>query len=152
MGEYFVSFGIWGYFALVLSILGGINTYSNITDNPIPVFSIIPTWGWLTLLILGLMFTPFFAFHKIRTKLDNYENTQPNIVFDQCRETPLFRIVQPLAEKQPIYHVVEAWFKNSPIIPLESSIAKQVTATIEFWENKDNPKQILQILPEQDRP
>lgn len=145
LGEYFSSFGIWGYVVLVLTILSIINAYSNITGNPIPIFTIVPTWGWLTLLVLVLVIAPFFAFHKIKTKLDNYENMQPNIVFDQFRETPLFRIVQPYAKGEPIYHVIQVWFKNLPITPMESSIAKQVTATIEFWENGDNPKQVLRI-------
>ena len=137
--EYFKSFGVWGYLTLVLTILSGINTYSNITDNPISTFTIVPTWGWLTILIMGLVIAPFFAFHKLRNRLDEYESTQPNVVFDQCRESPLFQ------KGQPIFHITQAWFKNSPTRRADSSVARQVTATIEFRETGDTPQQVLRI-------
>jgi len=142
LGEYFISFGIWGYLALLLSILSGINAYSNITGNPISIFALVPTWGWLTLLILGLLVTPFFAFHKIRTQLDSYENVQPNIVFEEVHESPLYHHEKGIVI--PMYHVLQVWFKNKPVNPQEKSIAQRVTADIQFL-SEDASKPLFRV-------
>lgn len=129
--EYLKSFGVGGYITLVITVYGGINIFSDVTGSPIPPLTVIPTWVWLIVLIVGLLITPFFAFNRIASTMDRFQNTQANVIPSDsfgCRESPLFQ------EGKPIFHIVQAWFKNAPVTRQDSSIAKQVTATIEFWQ------------------
>lgn len=59
------------------NIFTAIGAYSAITGSP---FFNVPAWIWLTLLILGLIIAPFLAYHKIRTKLNDYEEAKPSII------------------------------------------------------------------------
>ena len=138
LGEYFISFGICGYLVLLLSILSGINTYSNITGNPIPIFSIVPTWGWLTLLILGLVIIPFLAFHKIKTKLDNYENAKPNMAIygsPYVDSRKIFSVIKVEGRHNVIGepYFVHAKFCNNPEIRTGKATANNVVAEISFF-------------------
>jgi len=149
LGEYFISFGIWGYLAVLLSILSILNAYSNITGNPISVFSIVPTWGWLTLLILGLVITPFLAFHKIKTKLDRYENAKPNM---EMYGSPYVdsRTILSGTEIEGKYNVLgtpdfaHVKFCNNPQIRLTQveTTAKNVVAEISYFDNES--KELLE--------
>lgn len=135
--EYLKSFG-WGYLTLLLSIISAINAYFNITGNPISIFTIVPTWGWLTLLILGLLVTPFFSFYKVKTKLGSYENAKPNVILDQTRGALLYidhtNINGMVVRKEACYYIVQAWFVNLPIQRSSQAIADSITATIEFYD------------------
>ncbi len=136
MGEYFISFRIWGYLALVLSILSAINTYSNITGNPIAIFQVIPTWGWLTLLILGLVITPFFAFHKIRERLDRLENKRPcmRFVSSENVKTPLWGNVREIRMVIGEPRFTHAIFANDPKSSIKGSTAERVVAHLDFYD------------------
>ena len=75
------------------------------------------------------------AHDQLAKQLDEIKSAQPQIEYDQSRESPLFH------EDQPIYHIIQVWFKNSPTIPSEQSVAKQVSATIEFMnDDRINPR------------
>ncbi|HEV8440780.1 MAG TPA: hypothetical protein VGT40_22055 [Methylomirabilota bacterium] len=49
---------------------------------------------------------------------------------DQVRQAPLFD------GARPIYEITQIWFTNQPAAPGESSTAKDVTATLEFFDPK----------------
>ena len=76
MRKYLTSLGVWGWLVYGVNIFSMVNLGFNLTGNPI---FIIPTWGWLVFLIIGLVVAPFFAFHKIQTKLDRIESARPNM-------------------------------------------------------------------------
>jgi hypothetical protein len=81
----------------------------------------------------------------IRSRLKLIEESQPNIVFHSVRDAQLFRdsnISQ--GKKRPIYRVLQVWFKNSPAISNEQSMAKSVTSIIEF-KNKARSSSIVKV-------
>jgi uncharacterized Tic20 family protein len=68
---YIKYLGILGWILMGLDLftaLGAFEFYSKI-----PVLQSFPIWGWLLLLIIGLLFAPFFAFHKLRKEKDVIE-------------------------------------------------------------------------------
>jgi len=99
------------------------------------IFQMTMIWGYqIPLNILsGVGFVLFVGFmgwtlFDYRNRIKTLENAQPNIVFDEIHEAPLFR------NNKPIYHILQVWFKNKPISPLEQSIAGKVTAIVDFWD------------------
>jgi len=67
--EYITSLGRWVWVVLVDFILAGVGAYLDIS-NAAP----IPTWVWLTLLLIGLIVAPFVAFHKLRLQRDELKS------------------------------------------------------------------------------
>lgn len=130
IGKYLTSLGVWGWLVHGVNIFFMVNLGFNLTDNPIFV---IPTWGWLIFLIAGLIIAPFFAFHKIQTKLSGIENARPNIVIlgTENVQTPIrnLRTYEILGE--PYFtHVL---FANDPLTPLQAVDATNVAGHIDIY-------------------
>ena len=53
----------------------------------------------------------------------------PAIQIDQIRQSPLFE-----GTGQPIYWITQIWFTNQPAKPKESSVAKEVTTRLDFFD------------------
>lgn len=102
---------------------------------------IIPPAGLYALGFIAFAGFMGWALHDARNRVKAFEDASPNIVYSQPYEIPLYK----KRTNQLIFHVLEVWFKNSPIVPAESSIAKGVTASINFYEYSDSPKRILRI-------
>ena len=75
----------------------------------------------------------------LQTELDNLKSIQPQITYDQSRRAALYN-----SDGQAIYHIVQAWFKNSPVTYSQQSVARQVSPTLEFWD-KDAQHQYFSI-------
>lgn len=94
-------------------------------------------WKWFTL-VAFLFFLGFVAWWigGLESDKRQKENSKPNLVFTESREYPLFVI----NTGQPIYHGLQIWFKNKPRIPTDDSVAKDVTATIAFYDRNTKKK------------
>ncbi len=88
MGKTFVLYikylGILGYISICLDIFTGLGAFELYTKTPI--LQDFPIWGWLIFLIIGLLFTTFYAFHKLRKnrdviidELEKIKNQRPEI-------------------------------------------------------------------------
>jgi hypothetical protein len=76
--------GIWGWILIGLDLFTALGAFEFYTK--IPVLKNLPTWGWLIILVIGLLIAPFFAFHKLRLKseeikleLEKQKNQRPKI-------------------------------------------------------------------------
>ncbi len=124
---------------MLLNFYSAANVYYNITGNPFtPLF---PTWGWITLLIVGLIIAPFFAFHKVYTKLDDILSATPNMNIAS----------PPYVDTRPIYsrikiegqysligtpYFAHVNFCNEPKVYAVEAAAKDTYAEISFYTNK----------------
>jgi hypothetical protein len=130
----------WGWseaFTIIFGVISGLLAVYNLR-LPSPLFEledwIIFVIFFIPLFIYRLALAPYWIFREARDKLDAIQNSQPNIVFSEYREAPYFRKSPVAKGKVPIYHILQAWFINKPIFPSESSVAKKITAKIEFWD------------------
>jgi hypothetical protein len=139
--DYIIDLGKWGLLVMGVNIFNAIGAYSAITGSPIID---IPTWVWLSLLIIGLLIAPFFAYHKKRTKLNSILSVNPNLEIDGCPyidARPIYSRKEiegqyPLIGKPYFAHVK---FCNKPNIPTEQATAKDVIAEISFYNNAGEP-------------
>lgn len=129
--KYLASLGVWGWLVYVINIFSMVNLGYNLTGNPIFV---IPTWGWLIFLIIGLIIAPFFAFHKLQTKLNRIKNARPNIVILGIRniQTAIrnMRTGEILGEP----HFTQILFANDPLTPLQAVDATNVAGHIDIYK------------------
>jgi len=132
-----VAGGVFGFMLATISIIFDIVQAGGIMGITIP-FSILSGIGFL--IFAGFMSWLLLSY---RNRVIIFENASPNIVFQEIRESPLYR---PTENETliPIYHVLQAWFKNKPISPRETSIAKRITAEIEYW-NKEASKRLFRV-------
>jgi hypothetical protein len=113
---------------------------------------IVPVALFAPLFLFRVALSPYWLIvdekkssQDIRSRLKLIEESQPNIVFHSVRDAQLFRdsnISQ--GKKRPIYRVLQVWFKNSPAISNEQSMAKSVTSIIEF-KNKARSSSIVKV-------
>jgi hypothetical protein len=73
----------------------------------------------------------YLIFRRYRLRLANFELAKPCIEFSKVRQAPLI-FSSPLGVNLPGYEVLQVWFRNNPQIPLETTIAKNVTALVEI--------------------
>lgn len=143
--QYITDLRWWGWVVMVMNIFTATNVYSTVTGHP---FINIPVWIWVSLLIAGLLFMPFFAYHRIRTKLNDILKVVPNIEL----------YGSPYVDARPIYsypstkvagqfsvigtpffaHII---FCNNPRVRSIETTAKSINAKITFFD--DEEKQVL---------
>ena len=66
---------------------------------------------------------------RMNSELGSIRSAHPNIIFDQARGSQLY---SGDGFHNPIFFVIQAWFKNTPAVHAEQSVAKDVTAILEF--------------------
>jgi len=72
----------------------------------------------------------YLVFRRIRLQLASFEQAKPHIEFSKVRQAQMYH-PSPIAEgRMPTYEVLQVWFRNNPSLPLETSIAKDVTALV----------------------
>lgn len=103
------------------------------------------------MLIYRLLFSPYWIYRDEVTirvdaekKLNAYKKSLPRLIIDQFREAPMHVDSQIQEGRRRIYRVIQAWFKNSPDFPSSESVAEQVTALLEFW-NEDGDAKLFQV-------
>lgn len=113
---------------------------------------IIPVALFAPIFVVRLILSPYLLFvdekqssQDVRNELKAIEESMPNIVLHSVRDAQLFRGSNiSEGKKRPIYRVVQVWFKNSPIVSNEQSMAKSVTSVIEF-RNKANSASAFKV-------
>jgi len=78
-------------------------------------------------------------------KLDQLEKSLTRIVFQSIRDAQLYRNSDFLdLVNRSICHIWQIWFTNSPLIPNETSTAKNITSKIEF-KNIGNSRPSIKV-------
>jgi hypothetical protein len=89
--------------------------------------------------ILLVWFGHYLIYRQLRLKLVKFEQSQPSIEYSRMRKAQMFSPSPVTKERRPTHEVLQAWFKNIPFIPLEATIAKDVSARITLFD-LDNSK------------
>jgi hypothetical protein len=121
-----------------VNIFTAINAYSTITGHPIIN---IPSWIWLTLLAIGLLVAPFFAYHRTKTKLDSILSATPNLEIygDPYIDT---RTIHSRVEIEGEYPTIgtplfaHVRFINRPRVYTAEATAGDVIAEISFYDSE----------------
>ncbi len=141
------SFNVADIIATVAGAVGGLIAYLYPRFQEIINIGLwaIPLGVFLTITLIRLFFAPYFLYLEEKTENDavkeeikRIKQSKPNIIFDQIRESPLYRKTPVSDKKVPMYHVIQTWFINSPEIPSIQSEAKGVSAIIEFWHEQQD--------------
>lgn len=138
---YITDLGKWGWLVMVANIFTAINVYSTITGHP---FIDIPVWVWVSLLIPGLLFVPFFAYHRIRTKLNGILLAVPNIELygSPYVDTRSIYSVTKVKGQFPLFgtpffaHII---FCNNPQVRSIATTAESIDAEITFFDDEEKP-------------
>jgi hypothetical protein len=136
-----VAWPSWKYlFVLPFGLIDNLQIiYPYLSDERknaiMPTLSYIQGWPWLIIslvyLIILITWSSYNAVKKANERVNEYISQSPSIELSELRGSPLF------INEKPIYFIWQAWFQNKPKIRNEQSIAKDVTALIEFWEIPD---------------
>ncbi len=129
------------YIAGIIGLAGGVITYffPSVRDIFYIGVWLIPISLLFVLSVYRLILSPYWIYfeewgkrRELEIELKAINETRPNIIVDQLRESPLFRGSLVSNDQIPNYGILQAWFRNNPDIPGEKSEAKRVTALIEF--------------------
>lgn len=95
----------------------------------------VPFWCWILLFLIGFVIAQFLAFHDVRIKRDEaiiklheIEKSRPEIVFKKSGEWQFY------TSGKETYRALQIWFVNNPEIASESSVAKDVSGIITFYD------------------
>jgi hypothetical protein len=70
----------------------------------------------------------YIVFRRIRLQLASFEQAKPLIKFAKVRQAQMYHASPVIDGRRPTYEIIQIWFINNPKIPLDESIAKDVTA------------------------
>ena len=109
-------------------------------------FNIQPNIGWKWVALIGFIFFVAIVWQgwsASEYRARRYEHTKPNLKLDKIHEHQLFATENNGEIKQgdAVQRVLQIWFKNKPLVPTDDSVAKQVTATVTFY-NRDTKEVI----------
>jgi hypothetical protein len=95
-------------------------------------FNICPSIEWIW--IAGISFFIFViiiwqGWSASENRAKQYEKTNPYLIFKEKRESEIW---QP-GNNDPIFRALQVWFINKPKISSERSVAKDLTATVTFY-------------------
>ena len=110
---------------------------------------LIPIAFFAPLFIYRLCMAPYWLLRQeaassaeVRARLQGIESAAPHLVFDSVRDAQLFRESQITQGRRRIYRLLQVWFKNAPLISTTNSIAKNVSALLEFT-SKSEPDRVV---------
>lgn len=90
--------------------------------------------GALIAFVVFLFFVAWWII-GLETYKHRIENSKSKLVFKKAGEWQFYN-----ANGQPIYHALQTWFINNPEIATDDSVAKNITATITFYNLKTKTK------------
>ena len=94
--------------------------------------------GAVTAIFLAvILFSQYLVFRKVRRELYIYQQGQPKIRFTESRQAQMYHDSPIIRRRTPTYQIIQAWFTNIPHLQITSSIAKNVTARINFFTVDD---------------
>jgi len=76
--------------------------------------------------LIILLVSQYLVFRKLWTTSQSF----PQIFFDQARQAQMHQPSQILKRSMPTYQLIQAWFRNLPSSPSDSSVAREVTAKV----------------------
>lgn len=103
----------------ILDIIGAIVVIRLVVDNLLKAIVVI-------VFLLAMLTSFYLIFRKYWT----ISQASPRVIFDQVRQAQMYQPSQILDRKIPTYQLLQAWFRNIPAFPSESSAAREVTAKI----------------------
>jgi len=74
IAKYITNLGISGWLLMGLNLFTALGAFEFYTKTTI--LQNFPAWGWLLFLIIGLLLTPFVAFHRMRIRLQSVTETR----------------------------------------------------------------------------
>lgn len=118
-----------------LSIFGAILTgIFSATGFALNAFSIWPATNWSLIALIGfVVFVSIVGqgWYASEHRARQYETSRPTII---CKQTITRQHIDE--QRKPIYWATQVWFINSPSITSEHSTAKNVTATVTFYDEE----------------
>jgi len=118
-----------------LSIVGAIlSAIFSATGFAFNAFSVWPAINWgLIALIAFVVFVVIVGqgWYASEHRAKQYETSRPKIIYKQIIARQHIDV-----HRKPIYWAVQVWFVNSPSITSEHSTAKNVTATVTFYDEE----------------
>lgn len=124
--------------ALITAVL---NAYD--IEEVLSVSGVSVQWSFLTF----LLFFGFASWWIISLQLykRQRENSKPKLSFKEIHEHLVFSKANTATFKigDPIFHILQVWFINQPSVPTDNSIAKDVTATVTFYDR--NNKRVISV-------
>jgi hypothetical protein len=138
----------------ILGIIGAFFTWylPNISEYFNVSYWLIPVMFFTPVFIIRLFLSPYWLLveekhhcKELMKKLKELEEPLSRIVFHSIRDAQLYKSSNfSQSGTRSIYHIWQIWFTNSPLIPNETSTAKNITSTIEF-KNIDHTRQIIKV-------
>ena len=131
IGKYLTSMGVWGWLVSGVNVFSMVNLGFNLLNKPI---FIIPTWGWLLFLIVGLLIAPFFAFHKVNARLNELLKKSADPILREKQEEHLDKIK----------NLISNWMKSlsvpriSEVMPGTTSDMDNVKNDVRFIHLKEH--------------
>ena len=74
----------------------------------------------------------YLVYRRTRLELATYEKAKPAIRFSRVRHAQMYQDSVFAGKRIPTYRVHQVWFSNSPTVPTEATVAKDVTARIKL--------------------
>lgn len=100
-----------------------------------------PSWPWQFHALIGFI---VFALVMVwivlsySVPLHRMGNSKPNLIWSENRGSPLFAKyndpTENIKERDYLYHMLQVWFKNQPIVATDNSVAKNIMATVTFYD------------------
>lgn len=89
------------------------------------------SWQWLALIgFVAFIIIVWQGWAASEHRAKRYENAKPNLVWQNSKEWQFY------LEGQPSYRATQIWLVNKPQIATDNSIAKNVSASIWFFNEK----------------
>jgi len=86
---------------------------------------------WLeAAVILVFLVVVLSSFYLVFREIWSSSQSSPRILFDQVRQAQIYQPSQILEQRVPSYNLLQLWFLNTPTLPLDASVARQVTAKV----------------------
>jgi hypothetical protein len=85
------------------------------------------------LFLVIVLSSQYLVYRQLRLHVANLEQTKPTISFSKVRQAQLYHLSPVVEGRRPTYEILQVWFSNIPKSPLETSIARDVTAKIRIY-------------------
>lgn len=128
--------------ATIIGVVGGAAAYFFPGANRYVDIGLwlIPLLVFIVLFFTRLFLAPYWLYKqeyesrlKAETHLRDMQKSTPRVLYSEFRVAQLY-IQSPVASKSyPRYEVLQVWFENVPEFPTDQSVARDVSAVIEFW-------------------
>ena len=130
------------FIATIIGIIGGAFTYFFPSVNQYIGIGLwlIPLLVFVAIFLTRLFLAPYWLYkqeHKnrlaVETHLHSIQTPFPRVLYSRFRVAQLYYPSPVTSSNYPSYEILQVWFENAPKFPTDQSVAKEVSAIIEFW-------------------